>query len=466
MLKKYSYLPLSILFFLGIFLFSCTNPEVDFPEEDKKKTKVSTPKLNYETPTLLVYPEGSSPEIFYYFIALARNNGASDSLFIPVSADQKAITQGLKELKTRHGKKPSVFAVHIDPILFVNQNNKVKHFVFLEPKRPTTESEKISVFDSPKAASPQIKTEATQNTKKGNDDKKPSPLKKETEKLKNTPKKTEEAKIKKENSAKNSNSDDKASAKKTPVPIKKPENSKTTQTPSKNAIAAPSYREKLKDFNFLSKVIYKLIPEPELTKDDKQKTPKKLSLTTSKAIPEETLYIKGKTFPYSKLSLMEMGKKDKWSERFSVASNRNGQFNALIIRPAKNFKLQLQYENNKKWNFRIMGLQFTSPFFLFSPQSDSIAEIHSFFSPLPIDKFDLANKPQLKSILEKLKKNVSNENNQYPVHSLYFQNGELKVEQNKNALIIRIPEKMLPIYIKIEKKTIDIKAKNSLYLLN
>ncbi|HOJ49667.1 MAG TPA: hypothetical protein PKW55_02545 [Spirochaetota bacterium] len=68
-----------------INLFSCTNPEVEFPKETKIEEKKSN--LVIKNPVIFLYDEPLSPLSFYYIITAIRSNGSSESMLRPVKID-------------------------------------------------------------------------------------------------------------------------------------------------------------------------------------------------------------------------------------------------------------------------------------------------------------------------------------------------------------------------------------------
>ena len=126
---------LSVLFFLIIFI-QCTNPEVDFPKEDKenKDAKKTAKIILYKTPTLLIYPKDLGPEIFYYFISLARSNGATDSYFLPIPEDKELINEGIKNLNQFHGSAPVLISYRGNPKLYQNLNvDEYNKIILIDP---------------------------------------------------------------------------------------------------------------------------------------------------------------------------------------------------------------------------------------------------------------------------------------------------------------------------------------------
>ncbi|PKL15184.1 MAG: hypothetical protein CVV50_00925, partial [Spirochaetae bacterium HGW-Spirochaetae-6] len=99
---------------LTLGLFSrCTNPEVALPEEGKNTAaqgQAVAAKL-YETPTIMIYPEGSTPALFYYYFALAEANGAKDNLLFPVPAELKKVQRALEVFQEFYGEKPVILGI-------------------------------------------------------------------------------------------------------------------------------------------------------------------------------------------------------------------------------------------------------------------------------------------------------------------------------------------------------------------
>jgi flagellar biosynthesis GTPase FlhF len=324
---------------LMLFTFSCTNPEVEFPKEEKEgEAKKQTPAAVYQTPTLLSYPENLSPEIFYYFVALARTNGASDAYFLPVSAKAVDIREGLEKLKNFHGENPVIISLRTD-LSFLNTADMetISHIYVIDPPVTVKQGNKTTPVPLSGLAD---QTQAAQ---------KPDEEKKEGESPQEKPQKEVVEK----------NTDEE----KAPVDSKPA----AQQQPQQAAPAANlSLREQMKNVSFLSGILKKIMNSQNISASMEK---------------EAALYLKGKTLPYSRLTLMEK-KDNEYQEKFQTGSKRDGLFNALIIYPENEFFLKLTTDREETWNFYFKGLFYSYPFFKLIPPQKSIAEIRSFFTPL------------------------------------------------------------------------------------
>lgn len=133
-----------VLFIVIIAALSCTNPEVNFPEETKKEVKKSIP---YKIPTVLAYGEDLSPVIFYYFISLARANGAEDAYLIPVKDNKQKIMKMIDKLTQFYGEKPVLIGVKISiKDYYAEIADRVRTVVLIAPKEPMEAGENLIVF--------------------------------------------------------------------------------------------------------------------------------------------------------------------------------------------------------------------------------------------------------------------------------------------------------------------------------
>ena len=105
-------------FFLLLILiisFSCTNPEVNFPDEDPKKETKTTKTISYQAPTLFVYGKNFDSPIFFHLFALAQSNQAEEKFFLVCPEEEKSIVQSLKKLKQNTGLTPGLVCVACTP---------------------------------------------------------------------------------------------------------------------------------------------------------------------------------------------------------------------------------------------------------------------------------------------------------------------------------------------------------------
>lgn len=130
-----------IRFILGIFIlffcFACTNSEMEFPSEDKKKEKKADTKNAqiYKTPTLFLLPAGLEMAHLYYFISLARLNGAETALFLPLDQYKlKTFPTKIKELYSYHSKKVAIVSFDFMPKLVGIDKNIVEKVLVISSK--------------------------------------------------------------------------------------------------------------------------------------------------------------------------------------------------------------------------------------------------------------------------------------------------------------------------------------------
>lgn len=101
-------------FFILLFFLACTNPEVNFPDSEKKTEEKKTQANIFETPVVLLYENWNDLFYYYPFYRLASLNGAKDHFFIPSFTSQKAVSNALEKIQNVGKTKPVLLGLKIE----------------------------------------------------------------------------------------------------------------------------------------------------------------------------------------------------------------------------------------------------------------------------------------------------------------------------------------------------------------
>lgn len=386
------------LFLIIIISFSCTNPEVNFPDEDPKKETKTTKTISYQAPALLVYSKNFDSPIFFHLFALAQSNQAEEKFFLVCPEEEKSIVQSLKKLKQNTGLTPGLVCVdctpasywdaikeQVDKVVWVKGEHlslieetkeDLNRFLFL-PQTGKKNKEKLEDIENQEKLlqveekehnlEPDLKekTEAEDNTlKKIEETKELTPdlenLKKELDKQTIKEKEIESSPEKKNNNEE----------------IIKQENTPHTEKKENQAeeekLTTWDLKKELKNPDTLLKILNHLGGQ-------------KYSQTN--IIKQDLLTLKGRTEPSSKLSVISFLESGKEKEGFVVLSTKSGEFPALIIDRTQSFEVNFLKESKSRRGI-FLGLVSSYPFFnLFF--SSTFAEIKSYFTPIPLESIPL-----------------------------------------------------------------------------
>lgn len=316
------------IFWILILLagFSCTNPEVNFPDEDPKKETKKTDMPVYDAPTLLVYGKNLEPAVFFHLFALAQANGAKESVFLYSGEDEKTLLAALKKLRQTYGKPPVFIGVGCDPALYWPQiREELKKAVFMGCTAIPEEDPEVEFLVLPE---------------------------------KKTVQKTEP------------DSSDAQEEKTEPLSAEK---SESVESSDAGAQEPPfNLRQEMKNLALLSRIL-------------NFASGKKLAQTS--AARQELLILKGRALSGSRISVISFLESGKEKEAPPVMAQKSGGFSALVIDSTKSFEIQVQKES-VLWRAVFSGLVSSCPFFeLFPPEGDM--EIRSFFTPIALDALPL-----------------------------------------------------------------------------
>ena len=428
----------------AFFLIHCTNPEVNFPEDQKKAEENKTASVVYNIPTVLVYPEDTSPFLYFQFFSLAYANGAKETLFLPSLDRDENIISAVERLKKTSGEKPVVIMKALkSKELFDSLKKNIQKIIVFEPFQETLEEEEKDLVVLISGEAP--KTEE----KKPENEVKPENTENQTNETTQQDSLTEETKQEEIQSE-----------------VEKKEETVTTdetiKKESTETLEKTESEEKKAEEQALPKTVH-LIEKMKNTQVLNNLLEAVIGKKQTVSLPEEEklIYIKGKSFSKAVLSIMEIKEEGGEPKKtFSVASGKAGFFSSLIVDPKKEFFLTASYGKEKTWNFYFAGLIHSYPFCELIPDPKSLAEITSIFSPID---FNLLKLPPEVIIPEEMKEKLKN---------LYFikivkSEKDFSFDFPEKGLIIGIPEeKILSIGFKIGTKEIQIQKNTSLYLLN
>ena len=124
----------------------------------------------------------------------------------------------------------------------------------------------------------------------------------------------------------------------------------------------------------------------------------------------------------------------------------------------KDFYLDIKEKNEKTgWKLYLKGMFYSFPFYKLLPKEDSIAEIHSLFTPFDFEEIKLPKGFDLPEEIKKLKK---------PIYHIYINRGSsFKFKILNEKIIVWLPKNTFPIKIGEKEKQIIIKEKTILFSL-
>jgi len=428
----------------AFFLIHCTNPEVNFPEEQKKTDENKTAAVVYNIPTVLVYPEDTSPFLYFQFFSLAYANGAKETLFLPSLDRDENIISAVERLKKTTGEKPVIIIKALkSKELFDSLKKNIQKIIVFEPFQETLEEEEKDLVVLVSGEAPKTEEKKPENEVKPENTETNESTQQETQ--------TEETKTQQEEIQ--TETVEKEETVTTDETLKKESTETVEKTDSEEKkieeqpLAKPVHLiEKMKNTQVLNNLLEAVIGKKQ---------------TVSLPEEEKLIYIKGKSFSKAVLSIMEIKEEGGEPKKtFSVASGKAGFFSSLIVDPKKEFFLTASYGKEKTWNFYFAGLIHSYPFCEIIPDPKSLAEIISIFSPID---FNLIKLPPEVIIPEEMKEKLKN---------LYFlkivkTEKDFSFDFSEKGLWIGIPdENILSIGFKIGTKEIQIQKNTSLYILN